>query len=76
MPWKVRVQTTDGEDRTFESYECAKLTPEQKLLWETRMGEMERITKARVVMLMELKLDANGKPISPYLRKLDDGGES
>ena len=69
MTWKIRVTTQQNEDKTFEAYDCAVLTPEQKLLWDTVMGEQERITKARITMLMELKLDENGKSVSPYLRK-------
>lgn len=54
--WKVRVETVDGELKEFEALDTYTLTPEQKLLWNTLVGEPERITNMRIKVIVEKKI--------------------
>lgn len=57
--WKVTVETTDGEERVFQSLDTYSLTPEQKLLWKKLVGdriEEEKVTNLRIKTIIETKI--------------------
>lgn len=62
--WKVLVETNDGEKKEFFALSTYELTPEQKLLWQTKEGQEEKVTNLRIKAIIERKVDGGEQKIS------------